>query len=299
MMDNPSRITPIGRAIVQSTANRVSLKLTITPMTNAGIADIRSIFGKRFMTQHTPPARQFQIVAKLLLAIRPAGPQAKRQAEAGRIDRHGIISAMGKITKWVILPILLAGMLATVFSIATPAPRPPPLPFDVSPYVATKRVKFFTPQTNGSLKNRLVSSYFSWQEDRQFRHPRPENWSFPATPVGNSSIMGSLNQCMGPSGRSYFMSPGVSAGIVQFGHTNTLDGAQWVAAVETALQSPATQTLDLKSHKMVTGGLVLIRFPEQRAVLVLTEPEAVEFRRTNSAGIETPLPREGRDENSP
>ena len=197
---------------------------------------------------------------------------------------------MGKITKWVILAIVLTCMLVTVFCIVAPAPKPPPpLPFDVSAYVATKRVKFFTPQTNGSLKNRIVSSYFSWQEDRQFRHPHPENWSFPATPVGSSSsIMGALNQCMSPSGRSYFMSQGVSAGIFQFGHTNTLDGTQWVAGVEAALQSPATQTLDLKSHKMVTGGLVLIRFPEQRAVLVLTQPEAVEFRRTNSAGIETP-----------
>lgn len=192
---------------------------------------------------------------------------------------------MGKITRRVILAVVLSCTLAAIYFLVAPPPKTPPLPFDTSNYVATIRVKLFTPRTSGSLKDRLASAFMSWEEDREFRHPQPKHWGFPAAPFGNASLMGLLNQCMGPSGQRYFMSPGVSAGMVQFGHTNTLDGAQWVAAVEAALQSPTTQTLNPKTHRMDTGGLVLIHFPEQRAVLVLTPTEAAEFRRTNSAGI--------------
>ena len=193
---------------------------------------------------------------------------------------------MGRITKWVIFAVVLLCLLAVVFFLVAPPPKLPPLPFDASNYVATIRIKYFTPKTNGSVKDRLVSSLRSWNEDLEFRNPDPHKWSFGPSGIGNSSIMGYLNQSMSISGNTYYLSQSVSPGTFLFGQTNTLDGAQWVAAVEAALQSPATQALNLKTRSMEAGGLVLFRFPEQRAVLVLTQSEAAEFRRTNSMRIE-------------
>jgi hypothetical protein len=60
--------------------------------------------------------------------------------------------------------------------------------------------------------------------------------SFPATPVRLCAIQGLLNQCMEVTGTRYLIAVEIG-GAVEFGHTNVLNGAQWAAAFENAVQS--------------------------------------------------------------
>ena len=80
------------------------------------------------------------------------------------------------------------------------------------------------------------------------------------------------------------MPPFVAAGSVRFGNTNTLNGPQWAAAFEKALQTGTPEWWDAEQKKMRDENLVLIRFPEQRTVLVLPPEKATEFQRTNKFG---------------
>jgi hypothetical protein len=108
---------------------------------------------------------------------------------------------------------------------------------------------------------------------------------FGATPLTNLClIQGMLNQCMEVSGVRYLMPPFVAAGSVRFGSTNALNGPQWVAAFEKALQTGTPEWWDAEQKKMRDENLVLIRFPEQRTVLVLPQDKAAEFQRTNTFG---------------
>lgn len=82
----------------------------------------------------------------------------------------------------------------------------------------------------------------------------------------------------------YLMPPFVAAGSVRFGNTNMLNGPQWVAAFEKALQTGTPEWWDAEQKKMRDENLVLIRFPEQKTVLVLPREKAAEFQRTNQFG---------------
>jgi len=110
-------------------------------------------------------------------------------------------------------------------------------------------------------------------------------YSFGATSLTNRClIQGMLNQCTEVSGVRYLMPPFVAAGSVRFGNTNTLNGPQWAAAFEKALQTRTPEWWDAEQKKMRDENLVLIRFPEQRTVLVLPQEKAAEFQRTNKFG---------------
>jgi hypothetical protein len=57
-----------------------------------------------------------------------------------------------------------------------------------------------------------------------------------------------------------------------------------VAAFENALQTGTPEWWDAEQKKMRDENLILIRFPEQKTVLVLPRDKAVEFQRTNRFG---------------
>jgi hypothetical protein len=74
------------------------------------------------------------------------------------------------------------------------------------------------------------------------------------------------------TGVRYVMAKEVAAGSFQFGHTNTLNGAQWVAAITHALQNENAQWWDPQTKKFRTENLVFIT---NNASTVLVVPKSM------------------------
>jgi hypothetical protein len=55
---------------------------------------------------------------------------------------------------------------------------------------------------------------------------------------------GLLNQCHDVSGVQFFIDKQVASGSVMFGHTNTMNGPEWVAAFTNAVQIGEVQSWD-------------------------------------------------------
>jgi hypothetical protein len=90
------------------------------------------------------------------------------------------------------------------------------------------------PPRNLPVPQRLLWTVAQYQ--RRHRKPNAAAYTFPAKPVGPCSIQGLLNQCMEVTGTQYFIAVEI-AGTVEFGHTNRLNGAQWVTAFEHAIEA--------------------------------------------------------------
>ncbi|HEY1718609.1 MAG TPA: sigma-70 family RNA polymerase sigma factor [Verrucomicrobiae bacterium] len=99
-----------------------------------------------------------------------------------------------------------------------------------------------------------------------------------ASPVQLCSISGLLNQCMEISGWRYLIDKDVSAGTVKFGSQKEMTGEEWVAAFENALQTGKPEWWDGKTKRMHRENLVLIRFPEQKTVLVLPKDKSAKYQ---------------------
>ena len=108
----------------------------------------------------------------------------------------------------------------------------------------------------------------------------PLNYTFPISPVQGCSINGLLNQCMEVSGWHYLIDKDVSAGSVQFGRSKVMNGEEWVAAFETALQTgtPEWWSGEEKSRRMRRENLVLIRYPKEKTILVLPKDQAAKYQ---------------------
>jgi hypothetical protein len=78
------------------------------------------------------------------------------------------------------------------------------------------------------------------------------------------------------TGVRYVIAKEVAAGSFQFGHTNTLNGAQWVAAITQTLQHGNPQWWDSKTKKFHTENLVLIT-NDAHTVLVIPQSMVKEF----------------------
>ena len=133
-------------------------------------------------------------------------------------------------------------------------------------------------------KDFWATKYPKWPADQmQYMtnsYGHPLNYTFPSQLSTRipSSISGLLNQCMEISGWQYLIETNVASGSVDFGHTNVLNGEQWVSAFENALQTGMPQWLDPKTKKFRKENLVLIRFPEQKTVLVLSKDKAAKYQ---------------------
>ena len=170
--------------------------------------------------------------------------------------------------------------------IFTSRPKPiPPLPFDASNFVSTTTNSYITPPPpTASFGTRAL--YFLYDEKQKIFGKSVPKWSFGASPKTACSIQGLLNQCANVTGNRYLMPPDIAAGVVQFGNTNTLNGPEWVAAFETELKTGNVQWWDQQNQQRRWEHLALLRFPEQKTVLVLPESSAADFLRTN--GIHVP-----------
>ena len=106
----------------------------------------------------------------------------------------------------------------------------------------------------------------------------PSNYTFPISPVQSCSIDGLLNQCMEVSGWRYLMDKEVAAGSVNFGCPRAFNGQEWVTAFENALQASTPEWWDSKKKGFRKENLVLIRYPEQKTVLVLPKDKAAKYQ---------------------
>ena len=119
-----------------------------------------------------------------------------------------------------------------------------------------------------------------WMEyQRRHGKPNPTAWSFPVTPVQPCSIEGLLNQCMEVSGTHYLVAVEIAGGGVQFGSTNVLNGAQWVAAFEHALETNSSVLCyDYAKKRNFEDSLLLIR--EGRGLVkVVPRSKLAEYRK--------------------
>jgi hypothetical protein len=129
--------------------------------------------------------------------------------------------------------------------------------------------------------NLTLPQLLSWKWIRyKQRHgkPNPAAYTFPARPVGSCSIVGLLNQCMEISGTRYLIAVEI-AGAVEFGSTNALNGAQWVAAFEHAIEtSDPVICWDYTKKRKFDDTLLLIR--EKRGVVkVVPRSKVAEYQK--------------------
>jgi len=103
-----------------------------------------------------------------------------------------------------------------------------------------------------------------------------DNTTFQGGPVQLCSISGLLAQCMDLTGWQYLIDKNVAAGSIEFGNSKPLNGQEWVAAFEHALENDKPQWFE--HGKFRRENLVFIRYPDQKIVLVLPPEKAVQYQ---------------------
>lgn len=112
---------------------------------------------------------------------------------------------------------------------------------------------------------------WAWMDFKRRHMPNPKAYTFPPGPVQLCSIQGLLNQCMETSGTKYLIAVEVLGGTVNFGHTNKLNGIQWVSAFEQALTNQPIWFYDYTNKQGFNDTLLLIR---ERPDLVKVVPRS-------------------------
>jgi hypothetical protein len=141
--------------------------------------------------------------------------------------------------------------------------------------VATKLPEpmLFAPNTRSSLRARFYKVYY------QAFPPKRGNSSFPPRPAPVlCSIQGLLNQCHDVSGVQFFIDKHVAGGTVMFGHTNTLNGPQWVTAFTNAVQTGEVSWWDSTKKDFRNENPVFIAVG-RNAYLVLPKDRVEQFQK--------------------
>lgn len=181
----------------------------------------------------------------------------------------------GSLRKWLWLAasLFLCGCLIVAGLLAMDRNPEPPFARDLDLARTTYPTGIIP--TNAGLWQRLLGAYLEYS----LRHrPNPAKWSFPATPVMRSSVHGLLNQCMQVTGAQYFIEKHVAAASVNFGSTNALNGGQWVAAFEKALQTDEPEWWDPAIQGFEHQNLVLLRY-HGNVTLVLPRKAVSEYQK--------------------
>ena len=108
---------------------------------------------------------------------------------------------------------------------------------------------------NATFWQRINLRYEEFRRRRSGKNPAMH--SFPALSNQLCSIHGLLTQCTEVAATKYLIAH--EAYLVEFGHTNVLSGAQWVAAFEQALQTNQPQCVHPASNGLWRENLLLIR----------------------------------------
>jgi hypothetical protein len=126
----------------------------------------------------------------------------------------------------------------------------------------------------------IATTYPTGSADMPTNHyGNPLNYTFPASGPTPCSIHGLLNQCMEVSGWHYLIDKDVAAGSVNFGRTNVMNGQEWVAAFENALQFGEPEWWNFSGDKKLRKeNLILLRYPREKNVLVLPQDKAAQYK---------------------
>ena len=140
----------------------------------------------------------------------------------------------------------------------------PPI-WDGKPHLVETAYRRSELPRDAGIGQRLSAAYL----DLKARYSRrnPAAWSMNATPTRLHGVS-MLNQCMELSGTRYLVAHEAWGGMVQFGHSN-LNGAQWVAAFELALQTNRPECYHPASN-MWAENLLFIR--EKAGVVKVIPP---------------------------
>ncbi len=127
------------------------------------------------------------------------------------------------------------------------------------------------------LPQRLLWTWTQYQRRHAKRNPAA--FTFPASPVRLCSIHALLNQCMEVAGTQYFIAVEI-AGAVEFGTTNSLNGAQWVAAFEHAIEaSDAVVCFDHAKKRNFQDTLLVIH-ERPGVVKIVPRSRLAEYQKT-------------------
>ena len=169
------------------------------------------------------------------------------------------------VLRWrvTVTALVMTGVLGWVLYLALADPEPERDPHELS--LADGRSRFYITRypvavnqakAQGGLQQRITLAWLNFR--RQQAKKNPAAWSFPARPVQPCGI-GMFNQCMEVTGTRYLIAVEI-AGVVEFGHTNALNGAQWVMAFENAVQaSKSVVCYDYATKQNFEDSLLLIR----------------------------------------
>jgi len=125
----------------------------------------------------------------------------------------------------------------------------------------------------------VQSLYWNWAQFRNRRAARnPATYTFPPRPVDYCFIHEPLRRCTEISGTTYLIAVEIS-GMIQFGHTNTINGSQWVDAFERAITNAGPVLCqDFKTKQTFYDTLLLIR-EVPRTVKVVPRTKLAEYQR--------------------
>ena len=137
----------------------------------------------------------------------------------------------------------------------------PTLPDDNRPaFIATAKPTIDTgPLSNLPLQKKIYVIYLKLKYRIAPPKPNPAGYSFSPRADRPCKIHGLLNQCSQMTGTRYLIAREARGDSIDFGHAKTLNGTQWVAAFEEALQRNGYDVVREKSgavkiipHNIVT-----------------------------------------------
>jgi hypothetical protein len=112
------------------------------------------------------------------------------------------------------------------------------LPDDNRPaFISTsERIIEVGPLSNLPLRKKITGLFLKLKYRIAPPKPNPAGYSFPPSADRRCSVQGLLNQCSQVTGTRYLIAREARGDSIYFGHAKTLNGTQWVAAFERALQ---------------------------------------------------------------
>ncbi len=114
--------------------------------------------------------------------------------------------------------------------------------------------------------------FWKWNRWLSRRKPNPAGYKFPARPVELYSLDAMLKQCMEVNGTRYLIAVEIGGAAVEFGSTRALNGTEWVAAFERAIEtSKPLLCYDFAEKRNFQDTVLLIR---ERPGLVKVVPRS-------------------------
>lgn len=165
------------------------------------------------------------------------------------------------VMRWLVIvmvsaavPTTAAGLLFLAYWNVTET-KPPSWGWDGKPsFFETKYHKIVLPQDSSSWQRIKVACL---NLEQRYGPKNPAKHSFPPNFEWSCSIKAYLEQCMAFTGTKYLIAEEVA--YVDFGYSNTINGAEWVAAFEQALQTNQPACWHPASNGVWQENLLLVR----------------------------------------